>query len=121
MARTDVPLSELSVNSNLADPAGTSGDATNNHIISGAAPEEIVIRVVNGDTAAHTATVLAGASPPALSAGQGDLAQSVGASSTEWLGPFTSARFVQADGSLHLDLDADTSVTVTAFHMPRSA
>lgn len=118
MARTAVPLSTFTKNASLADPAGTAGDATNDHIVSGARLEEIVLRVANGGAGTINATVVAGANPPALSAGQGNLAEAILAGATEFLGPFESARFEQADGSLWLDLDVDTSVTITAFQVP---
>lgn len=121
MARTAIPLSNFVANSNLASPAGTAGDATNGHIITGAATEEIVLRVTNGGGGSIDATVQSGANPPASSAGQGDLVQAVAAGATQFLGPFTSGRFVQSDGSLWLDLSGATSVTVTAFRVPRTA
>lgn len=132
MARTNIPLTPFVPNGSLADPAGTAGDATNGHVIAPAAdwpnatPEEVVLRVVNGGAGAVAVTVLAGANPPALEAGEGDLVESVAAGATEFLGPFTSGRFQQVatvdDASgLWVDLDVDTSVTITAFHVPRTA
>lgn len=134
MARTNIPLTPFVPNSNLADPAGTAGDTTNGHVINpdadwpNATLEEIVLRVSNGGGAGVTATVLAGANPPALESGEGGFATAVAAGAIEFIGPFTSGRFRQvADddagdpGGLWLDLSDDTSVTVTAFHVPRSA
>lgn len=120
MARTAITPSALVGNGNLTDPAGTAGDATNHHSVSGVESELLVIRVDNGDASGITATVKAGANPPALAAGQGDLAVSVGATSVEFIGPLESARFAQANGDIWLDLSADTSVTVTAFEVPRT-
>lgn len=134
MARTNIPLSDFVPNASLADPAGTAADAANGHVINpdadwpNATLEEIVLRVVNGGGGSTEVTVLAGANPPALQAGEGNLVESVAAGATEFIGPFTSARFRQvADdaagdaGGLWVDLDVDTSVTLTAFRTPRSA
>lgn len=119
MARTAVAYSNLIANSSLADPAGTAvtAGAGNGGQVSAAFPERTVLRVVNGATAG-TVTVLAGGNPPALAAGQGDLAVAVGSSATVWVGPLESGRFLQADGSLIFE--ADQAMTVTAFNVPRN-
>lgn len=118
MARTNIPLSEFTANAETSDPAGTAADETNDHNITGAPLEEIVLRVVL-DTAgdAATVTVKAGDNPPALSAGQGDLAVTCSDNATSWIGPFESARFMQDDGSMDVDIDDETGVTITAFHV----
>lgn len=115
MARTNIPLSAFVANGSLANPAGTAGDAVNGHNITGTKLEKLIIRVVNGGGGAINAIVRAGVAPPALEAGQGDLTVAVGAGATAYIGPFTSGRFMQKDGSLNLDLSGATSVTVTAF------
>ena len=63
----------------------------------------------------------AGAPPPAGSAGQGNLAITVPATTgVMWVGPFESARFIPSDGALHIDLAASFAGTVTAYRVPRS-
>lgn len=127
MARTQIPLSTFSINAETSDPAGTAADETNNHYVNGAPMEEIVLRVVlatAGDAA--TVTIKAGDSPPADAAGVGDLAVSCADNATSWIGPFSSARFAQHnDGTdpsgLYFDIDDETNVTITAFHVPRTA
>src|SRR5581483_155136 len=96
MARTPVPTTELVVNSNIADPAGTAVDPTNGHIISvaplpaGAQLEELHIEINSTFAGAKTFTFKAGANPPALSAGQGDLVVSLNAV-VGHVGPFSSS------------------------------
>ncbi len=124
MARTQIPLSTFSANAETTDPAGTAADETDGHYVSGAPMEEIVLRVVL-DTAgdAATVTVLAGDNPPAGAAGLGNLAVSCSDDATSWIGPFESARFAQAGadaGQLHVDIDDETGVTITAFHVART-
>lgn len=131
MARVNLPVSAFVPNGVLDDPSGTAGDDTDGHVIQPSADwpagtsEEIVLRVVNGTTAVEV-TVLAGTNPPALEAGLGDLVETVDADSTAFIGPFTSQRFLsQASGDdpegIWVDLDDASNVTLTAFHMPRSA
>lgn len=115
-------LSSFVPNGTLADPAGTVTGSGNNSVTTsgnGVMPEEIVLRVVTA-TATTNVTIKAGAYPPALSAGQGDLtfACTVG---TAWLGPFTGARFLQADGTLNVVSATPANTTITAFRLPRTA
>jgi len=133
MARTNIPLSTFNANDDLTDPAGTAADETNGHVVApvaswpGVTLEDIVLRVVL-DTAgdAATVTVKAGANPPALEAGQGDLAVLCADNAATWIGPFRSGRFQQvatdadAEG-FWLDIDDETGVTITAFALPRVA
>lgn len=127
MARTAVAYSNLSPNGNLADPAGTAvtSGAGNGAQIPDVSPnrrqslpELTLLRVNNGTAGAGTATVKAGATPPALAAGLGDLTVTVGATSVQWIGPFESGRFMQSDGSLILE--TSVNMTITAFKVPRN-
>lgn len=119
MARTAVTVTEFNANAETDEPSGTAADATNDHSVSGHPLEEVLLYIENGSGQEMTATVKAGSNPPALSAGQGDLEVSIATSSNSWIGPFESARFEQGANVLHLDLDVDTTSTVTAFHVPR--
>lgn len=114
MARTSITVTEFNDNAYTADAGGTAVGATDDGAVSGYRLEDIVLRVeVPADT---TATIVAGDSPPALSAGQGNYARSISSGSTEWIGPFESARFAQSDGALHIDVSG--TCTVSAFHLP---
>jgi hypothetical protein len=133
MARTNVPLTQHVPNSSVVTtPAGgTAGDAVNGHVVAvdaawpGPALEEITLRVTQG-AGDRVVTVKAGANPPALESGLGDLAVTVSANTTRDIGPFTSARFLQkataADAAgLWVDLDAATNTTLRAVYTPRTA
>lgn len=117
MARTALTVDELSPNNAADQPDGTSGNADGHSV--DAVPEELLLRVViaNAET---DVTVLAGANPPALEAGQGDLVATLAVGS-HLIGPFTSGRFSQADGTVHVDYETAANVTITALHMPRTA
>jgi hypothetical protein len=95
MARTNIPLSPLAANTKTDDPAGTAADEVNNHVITGAPPERILLRVVNGQGAATTTLdVKAGAN---MQVDDG----------------------TDAEG-LWIDISEDTTVTITAFEVPVS-
>ncbi|QFR00723.1 hypothetical protein F9278_36200 [Streptomyces phaeolivaceus] len=122
MATTDVAYSNLVANGNLVQPAGTTLVAapTNNMRIVKAVPEYTVLRVSNtDDDTALTLTVKAGDNPPALAAGQGDLAVSIAFGTVRFIGPFESGRFIQSDGSMLIE-STTTTGTITALRIPRS-
>jgi hypothetical protein len=119
MARTAVAVTDLTAATSVADPAGTTADATNGHVITGTRPEVLVLRVKNTTGGALNAIVRAGTFPIAESSGQGDLTVSVGAGATVFIGPLESARFLQNDGSVNVDLQATFTGTVTGFKVNR--
>jgi hypothetical protein len=115
-------LNALVPNGTLADPSGTlTGSGSNSVTTSGngVMPEEVFLRVVTA-TATTNVTIKAGAYPPALSSGQGDLTFAC-TTGTAWLGPFTGARFLQSDGTLNVVSGTPANTTITAFRMPRTA
>ena len=122
MARTAVTVTTLAANTAAAEPAGTTADATNDHVISGVPCEQLLIRLANTNGSDRVATILAGDNPPADAAGVGDLAVTVPATSgVMWVGPLSSARFAQDNGDVHIDLAASFAGTVTAYRIPRTA
>lgn len=128
MARTNLPTSTLpgEAVAGLADPAGTAIDQANGMnvaLASGAIPAAptarmMFLRVNNSAAGAHNLIIRAGAYPPAMRAGIGDLTVNILATSTKWVGPISSGRFAQADGSINVDFDAGTTGTITAFLSP---
>jgi len=132
-ARTALTPSMLSQDGSIADPAGTSiaglvaGGA---YVADPPGPNKTFLRVANSDSGGpHTVTVRAGgngntaagaANPgvPFTQATVGDLAESVAASSTAWVGPLTTDRFCQADGALYIDFSSGFTGTVTVFQEP---
>lgn len=121
MARTNVPLTALAANAGTEQAAGTTADPTNDHVIPALGnTEHLLIRFANTAGADHTATIKAGVGE---SAGQGDLpAITVPATTGVMLvAGLESARFMQADGSIYVDLDTGFAGTVTAYRLPRSA
>jgi len=127
MARAALAYSNLSANTDIADPAGvaTVAGAGNGLQIPDISPnrrqsfpELTVLRVSNASGGSGTITLLAGTNPPNVAAGQGNLTATVGNGATRWIGPFESNRFIQSDGSLIVE--TSVVMTVTAFKVPRN-
>lgn len=125
MARTAVTVTTLTANTGVTEPDGTTADPTNDHVITlpaGATAEEIILRFANTNGSDRVATVVAGDNPPAVASGLGNLDVTVPATSgVRWVGPLTSARFLQNDGTIQVDLAASFAGTVTAYYVPRTA
>lgn len=124
MARTAVVPRALIKNSNLIGTSGaTTIDSTlvsNGITIANAKPEKLLIRVTNTEGSTNTVTVKAGDNPPALRAGQGDLVVTVAATTgVQYIGPLESDKYLQADGSLEIDLETGMTGSFDALYMPR--
>jgi hypothetical protein len=133
-ARTVLAPIQLARDTGNALGAGTAPDAANGNTVASPGPFALKLLVHNGDTAAHTVTVRAtGNGVTASGAAQvspapsntvfaqstlGDLVVSVAASTYAEIGPLTSDRFAQSDGSLSIDYSASTSMLVWAIQEP---
>jgi len=116
MARTNVPIVTLS-RTGAATTTGTVADTTNDHVVdlAGVPLEEIVFRFTNTNGSDRVATIVAGDSPPALSSGQGNLDITVPATTGNMtVSGLESARFIQNDGTVLIDLAASYAGTVVA-------
>jgi hypothetical protein len=121
MPRTAVTVTSLS-RTGAATAAGTTADPTNGHVVDlGGFPlEEFVFRFTNTNGTDRVATIKAGANPPALSAGLGDLAITVPATTGDMtVSGLESARFLQADGTVNIDLGASYAGAVRVSRVPR--
>ena len=115
MARTALPVT-TAYNSGAA-PTATAIDATNSHVIAASATptEELLIVVNNTFAGTKVVTIKAGDSPPALAAGQGDLAITCAASTDGIPLRVESARFLQAAGTINLDIAASMNGTILLY------
>lgn len=120
MARTEITPTELTPNAAKAQPAQTEVLAANDAVILADSKLEETIIEVQALEAACFVELVAGANPPALSAGQG-VAKSaeLAENAVVVFGPATSARFIQADGTIRLD--TNKKIKVRAYHIPRTA
>jgi hypothetical protein len=134
-ARTALTPTALVQDGGVAEPAGTSiaglisAGAT---VASPPGPNKVFLIVTNSDSGgAHTVTVSAGGNGVTASGGTnpgvpfeaatvGDLAVSVAASSTQLVGPFTSDRFIQADGSMSIDFSSGFTGTIAVIQLPNA-
>jgi hypothetical protein len=126
MARTAVTTTTLTSAKDAtltptALPAGNAIDPTNGHNVANAfaGKDELFIYVDHTTASTKLLTVRAGANPPALRAGIGDLTFTLAATTKYFLGPFEAAQFAQADGSLNLDFAASATGTLYAIKIKR--
>lgn len=146
MARTALTsagsgLISLAWDTGVAAPASpASADATNGNILAfttgtSYGPYQVLLVVANGDSSSHN-VILRGSGYTGLPNGSansgipspattvftqstvGDLTVAVANGKTEVIGPFTTDRFAQADGSLWIDWSAATSMTIYAIQLP---
>lgn len=111
MARVALVPTPLVPNGNVVDPAGTASvaGAGNGFTIAYVGGKSLYLRAANASGGSGTLTLFAGTQPLAISSGQGNLVITVANSTTQWIGPFDSARFEQSDGSFTVE----TSVVLT--------
>ncbi len=124
MPRTALTVVSLPVNGSVADvlaSAGVAIDATNSHVLATTSPlDSYIIRINNTTGSTKVATIKAGANPPADAAGQGDLAVSCTTGQVKFVGPLESARFIQGNGDLNIDIEAAMTGFITVFRVPRA-
>lgn len=105
--------STVSLATLVAAPGGT---------IAVARPEQLVLRIANTFGTPSAVTILAGANPPAIRAGQGNLAVTVAATTgVQYIGPFESDKYLQADGSISIDFAAGMTGTLEALYWPHDS
>jgi hypothetical protein len=117
MARTAITPTPLTGNG-VSTPVAVSIDISNGMAITAASPEMTTLLITNTDTNPHTVT-LRGGDPVMTAAGGFDQPFSIPASSSRYIGPFTSSRCEQKDGSMWLDFVSGHTGTVTALVTPR--
>ena len=146
MARTSLTPVQLAWDGNVAEGASGTVDATNGNIvpfnITNSPPEfganNVVLLVTNGDASSHNVIVrgsgYTGAANGAANSGipapgaqplaqamVGDLSVTVANGTSQFVGPFSTDRFAQADGSLWVDWSAATSMSVWVLQWPTLA
>jgi hypothetical protein len=125
MARTAITPRALVANGSLDSVTGpTTIDATlvtNGVVINSAEPERTILRVANTEGSTNVVTVRKGDNPPALAAGQGDLAVTIAATTgIRYLGPFESGKYLQNDGSMEIDFETGMTGTIDVLLIPRA-
>lgn len=120
MARVAVPVTAISLNSGTVS-SGTAVDTSNHHVLTVPDDGRFILEVDNtGTVAAATVTVKAGANPPAVSEGLGDTVLAVGTAGKHrgiWL--LETARYLQTDGTIQIDVAGFSAGTIAAYSLPR--
>lgn len=117
-------ITALVANSSVAQPAAQAID-TNGMvpIAAGGQFDRLMIEILNTDDAVLTVAISAGVDPPAYQGGVGDLSLTIAITTgCKLLGPFESARFVQAGGNLNVNFTAATGApacSVRVYRLPR--
>jgi hypothetical protein len=119
MARTAATLVEVANNTSTLDGGGTTYDVANGMYIPAVpAGRDLLVRLTNtDDDTGLTVTFLAGDYPPALAAGHGNLAVTVAFGTTRWV-CLESGRFLQSDGTIHVDVTVNTG-KITPLVLPK--
>ncbi len=129
MARTAVTITTLTAeaaNAFVLASAGVAIDATNSHVITppaGCDPRELVLFVSNTTSSSKAATVKAGVNPPATHKSAGDLTVTLADGSTTATNafvPLTGSRFMQADGTINVDIAAGMTGRIACLRIPRT-
>lgn len=122
MTRTAVVPAKAVRNGGVAMTATTINSTLVTNGVTIAAPanlDKFLLRIANSDTSPHNLLMRAGADlTPAWMAGQGDATIAVAASSTEYFGPFDSARFLQSDNSVSIDFSTGMAGTLEIVQLP---
>lgn len=132
MARTALTPTLLARDGSTVDPGGTaiaSVQAGGAYVADPPGPDRVYLRVTNTFAGSKNVTVRAGgngvtvtggANPgvPFDSASVGDLVVAIAQNANVTIGPLTSDRFCQADGSLSVDFDSAMTGTVWVFRLP---
>ena len=119
MPRVALPISQLTPNAGVIDPTGVAlvagaGNGLQIAAIGGYYPQTF-LRIANASGGTAVVNVLAGAQPSAPSSGQGPVTVSVLTATTQFVGPFETARVQQPDGSLIIEANAVVTVTAIAY------
>ena len=131
MARTALTVNTFLADSTtgILDPGTQAIDQANGMnlaLASGAMPaaptaKNVLLKVNNSAAGTQITIIRAGVNPPANRSGLGDLSVSLATTVTRWIGPLSSSRFAQADGSINVDFNAGSTGTITAFLVPERA
>lgn len=112
------------LNGSVAQPAAQTIDTDGIVPITVGGPSDrMIIEVVNSAAQILIVKAKSGANPPSLAA-NGDMAVSVAASTGKVIiGPFESARFMQADGKINIDFKSGSgspNAAIRCYRLPKN-
>lgn len=116
MPRTNIPVTTLPDHGGTgADVSFTAADAANDHSFTNDGRTLLLIK--NDDASPKTVTGVAVADPFGRTV---NTSWAVGANSVRLVGPFSPELFSQSDGTMHVDITADTSLFFATLRLPRA-
>lgn len=123
MARDSVTVTDLTLNAEVAETAGTTVSVANGaSIAAGGDLSGVFIVLKNTNASARVATIPAPTDNyAAITSGIGDLAISVDANTGVEIVCLEGSRFLQSDGTVHVDFAASFAGTVHAYRLPKAA
>lgn len=119
MSRVVVPITPMVVNGAIPVAVGVAiNPAVGAIVAAGGDTQRLVIWARNTAASTLPVTIRAGAAPLAFARGQGDLVESL-TQNAERFFTIESARFAQADGSIHVDFGGGMTGTIAAYRLPK--
>ena len=118
MARTALTINTMTRDGSLVTPAGNAVDPANGHVLAAEALDQATFIDIDSTFAgAKTFTIKAGAF--SIGANQ-DLVVSLNAQRA-LIGPLSSGKYDQADGTINIDVAAAATGTIRAYRIPNVA
>jgi len=119
MARTEIPVTPLPVNAVTAAVSTAIVQADGATILAKGDLQGLLVVVTQTDGTQRVMTILKGAGDQALTAGQGNIAYTVPATTGHVLVNLEGTRVCQADGNVHVDFAASFAGRIAAYRIPR--
>lgn len=114
MARAAIAVNDLDANEAI-EATATNIDATNHHSLTADNVDDLILVVHNTTVSEKDVTILAGTSSAALRSEIGALIVPITASETRYI-RLETARFLQADGTISVDIEAAMTGTLYAIN-----
>ena len=101
-------------------PTATAIDATNNHVFTpDRSFDQLMIVLLNTFAGSKAVTIKAGVNPPAKRKDLGDLTITLAAQNDRAYQVLEGARFVQADGTVNIDVAASMTGSIWVLGIPK--
>jgi hypothetical protein len=118
MARTALTVNTLTRDASLVQPAGNAVDPANGHVLAAEGVDQATFLDIDSTFAgAKTFTIKAGAFSTQPNA---DLVISLNAQRA-LIGPLSSGKYAQADGTINIDVAAAATGTIRAYRIPNAS
>src|SRR4051812_22189537 len=112
MPRVSIPITEI-LDSGVAPPAQTNGDATNLHQLD-FNDGDVVVEVISTDAGAQTVTLVTPGTVSGLAIA--DQVVAVPAGATRYIGKLSPATYNQPDGTVQINPSISTTLKFRAYH-----